>query len=151
MNTKTKRTQTRKNNNFTVSYNSMRVNDKLLTRNQTKYLPHIHFKPKKGNYYTIIMYDLHSPYPAFLHYMAINVTDPSELIPFLSYYPPSPPSKDMHYHVYVFELYEQPGFLTLASGGSLNRRTGFDPEAFAKMHGLRKLAQRGFYINPQSD
>jgi phosphatidylethanolamine-binding protein (PEBP) family uncharacterized protein len=142
MNTKSR--QTRKYAyNFTIMYNSTKVNGKQLSKSQTASEPLISFKPKKGKLYTIIMYDLHSPKPAYLHYMAINITDASNAHAFVPYQPPSPPLKDAHYHVYMFELYEQPEFLTVYPPAS---RSGFDPRAFTERHALRRVAQKGFYV-----
>lgn len=147
MNSGVRRThQTRKNNLFQIFYDSIQVRGQQLSQTQTKDPPRIVFKPKKDKYYTIMLYDLHSPKPAYLHYMAVNITDPRSIIPIVSYQPPAPPSNDTHYHVYLFELYEQPGFLTFDSIGS---RSGFDPAGFVAAHSLRKVGQRGFYVNPQ--
>jgi phosphatidylethanolamine-binding protein (PEBP) family uncharacterized protein len=143
----TARSKTRKHTTFNVSYESVRVNGNQLTRVQTAMYPTISFKPKRGKYYTIMMYDLHSPKPAFLHFLAINVVNPFVIDPIVPYVKPSPPPKDNHYHVYLFELYEQPEFLTLVE--PLQNRSGFDPARFVHKYGLVKVAQRGFYINPQ--
>lgn len=141
--------KTRKNTNmFHIYYGSIPVRSQQLTQSQTKNMPRVAFKPKKGNYYTILMYDLYSPKPAFLHFAAINVQTADSITPFVPYVPPSPPPADKHYHVYMFEMYEQPGFLTDVSKPV--DRSGFNPELFAQIHKLRKLAQRGFYVNPQS-
>jgi phosphatidylethanolamine-binding protein (PEBP) family uncharacterized protein len=134
-------------NHFAVYYNNIPVNGNQLTRTQTAIIPTISFKPQRGKYYTIMMYDLHSPNPAFLHFLAINVTDPLAIDSIVPYVKPSPPLKDNHYHVYLFELYEQPEFLTLVE--SILNRSGFDPARFAHKYGLVKVAQRGFYINPK--
>lgn len=147
MNATQKRNQTRKHANFNVHYNSIRVNGTQLTRAQIVEQPSIHFKPKKDKYYTILMYDLHSPKPAYLHYMAINSTDPSSIRPIVPYQPPAPPPTDTHFHVYMFVLYEQPGFLTITPPSS---RSGFDPDAFASSLSLKKRAQHGFYVNPRA-
>jgi phosphatidylethanolamine-binding protein (PEBP) family uncharacterized protein len=143
-----KRTNTRKNyKNFNVLYDSTRVNGNQLTKSQTSAEPTITFNPKKGKYYSIIMYDLHSPKPAYLHYLAINVNNISNILPIVPYQPPSPPPLDTHYHVYLFELYEQPGFLTISP--SSITVTGFDPNDFVRQNKLHKLAKRGFYMNPR--
>ena len=143
----TKNTKTRKNSiNFNVLYNSTHINGSQLTKLQTSAEPTITFRPKKGKYYTIVMYDLHSPKPAYLHYMAINVNNVSNILPIVPYQPPSPPPLDSHYHVYVFEIYEQSGFLTISPPSS---RSGFDPVDFVRRNRLHKLAKRGFYINPR--
>jgi hypothetical protein len=139
MNTRSK-TQTRKNN-FNVVYGSTFVRGQQLTRLATANMPRIVFKPQKGRYYAVIIYDLHSPKQAYVHYMAVN--DLNNII--VDYQPPSPPVKDKHYHVYVIDLYEQSGFLTISPVA----RHGFDPLGFAKAHGLRKIASRSFYVNPQ--
>lgn len=124
----------------------MKVNGRLLTKQQTLIQPVISFTPSKGRFYTIIMYDLNSPTPAYMHFMAVNVTNPSSIVsPLVPYEPPSPPVKDKHYHVYIFELYEQPGFLTFSPP---LLRSGFNPKEFGTAHKLRKLAQRGFYMIP---
>lgn len=137
---------TRKNStNFRIYYDDVSVNGQQLTRLQTKNIPRIHFKSKKDKYYTIVIYDLHSPKPAYIHFLAINVTDPLVIRPTIEYQPPSPPPSDTHYHVYMIELYEQPGFLTIGS----RSRIGFDPVMFSKMNKLYKIAQRGFYVNPK--
>ena len=136
---------TRKNSNFAVYYNSMKVNGKQLSKRQTTLQPTISFNPKKGKFYTIIMYDLHAPTPMYLHFLSVNVTDPSSIVPLVQYQPPSPPLKDTHYHVYIFDLYEQSGFLTVSPPSD---RSGFSPESFAKTNILRKIAQRGFYVIP---
>jgi phosphatidylethanolamine-binding protein (PEBP) family uncharacterized protein len=91
------------------------------------------------------MYDLYSPKPKYLHYMAVNVTSDADMPAIVSYQPPSPPIKDTHYHVYIFELYEQSGFLTISSPSV---RSGFNPAAFATEHNLRKIGQQGFYVIP---
>ena len=143
----TKKTQTRKHAlNFNVVYNSTRVNGSQLTKSQTTAEPTITFKPKKGKYYSILMYDLHSPKPAYLHYLAVNVNNPSTILPIVPYQPPSPPPQDTHYHVYLFEIYEQPGFLTIHPPSD---RSGFDPVDFVRRYRLQKLAKRGFYVNPR--
>lgn len=141
---------TRKNtNSFNIYYGSIRVHGQQLSRAQTKGMPRLVFKPKKGKYYTILMYDLHSPKPAFLHFAAFDVQTTDSMTPFVSYVPPSPPSTDTHYHVYMFNIYEQPGILTNVPPP--DNRSGFNPETFARIHKLRKLAQRGFYVNPRAD
>lgn len=149
MNTTKSSKKTRKyKHQFIVSYNNNLVNGNQLTRPQTAIYPTISFKPKHKKYYTIIMYDLHSPKPVFLHFLAINTTDPLSINPIVPYLKPSPPAKDNHYHVYLFELYEQPEFLTLVE--PIHNRSGFDPERFVQKYALTKIAQRGFYINPKS-
>jgi hypothetical protein len=149
MNTLQKRSTTRKCTHFNISYNSVRVNGQQFTRRETVAEPRILFKPKKGTYYTILMYDLHSPKPAYLHYMAINITDPSSINPIVPYQPPSPSTTDTYYHVYMCELYEQPGFLTSVTPPPV--RIGFDPTIFTQRYSLVKRAQRGFFINPRTN
>ena len=46
----------------------------------------------------------------------------------------------------MFELYEQPGFLTVSHLQPV--RVGFNPVAFVARYNLRKIVQRGFYVNP---
>jgi phosphatidylethanolamine-binding protein (PEBP) family uncharacterized protein len=148
MNTNTSVKKTRKYKyNFSIYYDSIIVNGNQLTRELTSNYPSISFKPKRGKYYTIMMYDLHSPKPAFLHFLAINVTDPLVIDPIVPYVKPSPPPKDNHYHVYLFDLYEQLEFLTLEP---IQNRSGFDPVHFVRKYTLVKIAERGFYINPKS-
>lgn len=148
MNTTKSIKKTRKyRTHFAVYYDDIPVNGNQLTRAQTTMYPTISFKPKRETYYTIMMYDLHSPKPAFLHFLAINVMDPQAIDSIVPYVKPSPPPKDNHYHVYLFELYEQPEFLTLVV--PIQNRSGFDPARFVNKYGLVKVAQRGFYINPQ--
>jgi phosphatidylethanolamine-binding protein (PEBP) family uncharacterized protein len=130
---------------FQIFYGPIQVNNQQLTQVQTKNIPLISFKAKLDKYYTILMYDLHSVKPTFLHYGAVNVKHKEPSSPFISYYPPSPPKTDKHYHVYMFVLYEQPGFLTIDPPS----RIGFNPDKFADQYGLQKIAQQGFYINPR--
>ncbi len=94
------------------------------------------------------MYDLYSPQPKYLHYMAVNVSSTVDIPAIVPYQPPAPPIKDTHYHVYIFGLYEQSGFLTISPPSV---RSGFNPEAFAAEHSLRKIGQQGFYVIPGTD
>jgi phosphatidylethanolamine-binding protein (PEBP) family uncharacterized protein len=131
-------------NTFSVFYNYVRVNGKQLTKQLTKEMPKIQFRPKKEKYYTILMYDISSQLPSYIHYLSINVRNADKMEIVLPYQPPSPPLEDKHYHVYFFELYEQPGFLTIEPPP----RVGFDVSAFIRKYNLRNVSQRGFYLNP---
>jgi phosphatidylethanolamine-binding protein (PEBP) family uncharacterized protein len=142
------KSKTRKyRNSFHIFYGPIQVQGQQLSRLQTQEMPHMFFHTKKGKYYTILMYDLHSAKPTFLHFAAVNISAIDKLHPLVTYLPPTPPVTDTHYHVYMFELYEQPGFLTIKSPST---RVGFNPDTFVHNYKLRKVAQQGFYINPRA-
>ena len=130
-----------------ISYNGKLVNGLQLSRAHTISAPDIMFETQSGKMYTLVMYDNDSPQPAFVHWIIPNITNPKQLPPaFLPYVSPDPPAKDKHYHTYMFVLYEQPGPILLEPCD----RIKFNPSAFATYYGLTKIAQNGFYINPQS-
>lgn len=131
---------------FIVKYGSKRVCGQKLTREETEFMPTISFNPIPSKMYTLAIYDINSPQPAFLHALIPNITDPVMLHPAVPYVHPAPPPHDNHYHAYIIELLEQPGLLTM----SPRTCARFDIGAFTKTYGLRRLAATGFYIDPRA-
>lgn len=129
-----------------IVYNGKQVNGSQMERTVVANAPIPMFETQIGKMYTLVMYDNDVPQPAFVHWLVPNITNIKQLpAAFLQYMAPDPPSKDKHYHTYMFVLYEQTGPINLEPLD----RIGFNPEKFAKYYGLTKIAQTGFYINPQ--
>ena len=128
-----------------IMYDKQIVADQRLTRAITSDIPEVMFGIQENKQYTLVMYDVDSPNPAYIHWLQTNITNHAKGLTVLPYEAPNPPTHDKHYHAYMFELLEQSGPLRI----DYIQRSGNSIDVFKKHHGLRSIASCGFYIDPQ--
>lgn len=124
-----------------------------LTIEQTRSKPDISWDSKVGRLYTIIIYDLDSPYPkvddmsdVYLHLLVVNLPDKGEVV--ASYVPPSPP-EDSPKHRYIIAVYKQKGEINIP----VERiRARFNLDQFEIDHDLKRVDHLLFYVknNPKT-
>jgi phosphatidylethanolamine-binding protein (PEBP) family uncharacterized protein len=135
--------------NFQAFYNQEVVKNQEFTKNQVTRPPNVRFQGEPGVLYTLILHDPDAPSAkiqgaSWLHFLAINLESGNlmsgNLI--MPYAPPAPPPGS-GVHRYLFELYKQPDVFSLES---IQERSPFYPEQFAKQHGIQKVAKRQFRV-----
>jgi len=103
-----------------------------------------------NKYYTLVMYDISAPTPEnpanspYLHLLTVNI--PGMDIPkgniVVSYVPPSPPSGSAP-HMYIIDIYEQPGLISLES---VTDRVRYDLAGLVNRTGLVLTKRFSFFV-----
>jgi phosphatidylethanolamine-binding protein (PEBP) family uncharacterized protein len=112
----------------------------------------INWDAMPGVYYTIIMYDVDSPYPSqpstapYIHLLVTNIpgNDISKGQQLFGYMPPSPPS-DSQPHRYVIGLYSQRMLIPTIN---LSNRAMFPLNQFISQYGLHFMESETIVYDP---
>jgi|SRR5579871_3935603 len=120
---------------------------KLISKNDSQGSIKISWPYQAGDLFTVIVYDINSRNPSYVHLLAINVpnNDISKGLTILSYESPNPPPGTGR-HIYIVDIYKQSERLSLTSSRSRDR---FDVNTFASSLGLNHIGRLSFSVNSQ--
>jgi len=101
-----------------------------LTYAEAQKAPQIDWPKQPGISYVVAMWDLDSPTPGFIHYLATGITTTNKGSRFISYMSPQPPSGTHRYVLEVHRLSHTDAF------SAITKRVGNDIESALRSHPL---------------
>jgi len=124
-----------------IQYDSLFVNDNIMTSPNTSHQPTISLVPLKNS--TLVMYDPDSIKPSWLHYLVINIPngDITKGDTIFSYNGPSPPPGTGTHH-YIFEQLEQ----KYPIDTNIQDRSAFNINQFKEENNLVSRAKKQFIV-----
>lgn len=116
----------------------------LVSKADSQGLIQINWMYQLGQLYSVVMYDINSADPPYIHLLAVNVPDNniSKGVILESYQPPSPPPGTGR-HVYIIDIYRQQSRLSILPSRSRHFNIGL----FESSLGLTKIVTLSFSVN----